>query len=376
LAFQNDLRRVVDDVVAPGAEATDRTGEFPRDAVRALGAAGVTGLTVAAELGGAGEGLRAAASVVRQLSTACGSTAMVMLMHYSATAGLTACNRTEVLREIGVGQHLTTLAFSETGSRSHFWAPQGTASVDDGMVVLNARKSWVTSAAYADSYVWSSRPLAADGDMTLWLVRTGLPGLSVSDRFDGLGLRGNGSVPVSADGVRVAPEAMLGDDGQGLRIALEVILPWFLVLNAAASVGLMEGVTAEAASHLRRTQLTHLGRSLAEQPVPRATLARMQIELDRSRALLDDTITAVEQGTSNAQLQVLEVKAAAGDSAALVADLGMQVCGGAAFRRELALERRFRDSRAARVMAPTSDALHDFVGRAVCELPLFGEVKQ
>ena len=63
-------------------------------------------------------------------------------------------------------------------------------------------------------------------------------------------------------------------------------------------------------------------------------------------------------------LRVLEVKAVAGEAAAEVADLAMRVCGGAAFRKELGVERRFRDARAARVMAPTTDALHDFVGRA------------
>jgi alkylation response protein AidB-like acyl-CoA dehydrogenase len=62
------------------------------------------------------------------------------------------------------------LAFSESGSRSHFWAPRSTATAGGGEVRLDANKSWVTSAGEADSYVWSSRPLEAAGPMTLWLV--------------------------------------------------------------------------------------------------------------------------------------------------------------------------------------------------------------
>jgi alkylation response protein AidB-like acyl-CoA dehydrogenase len=69
-------------------------------------------------------------------------------------------------------------------------------------------------------------------------------------------------------------------------------------------------------------------------------------------------------------LRVLEIKAAAAESSLVVTDLAMKVCGGAAFRNEIGIERRFRDARAARVMAPTTDALLDFVGRAVFELPL------
>lgn len=71
-------------------------------------------------------------------------------------------------------------------------------------------------------------------------------------------------------------------------------------------------------------------------------------------------------------LRVLEVKAAAGEASTEVTDLAMRVCGGAAFRKEVGIERHFRDARAATVMAPTTDVLYDFIGKAVCGLPLFG----
>ena len=103
----------------------------------------------------------------------------------------------------------------------------------------------------------------------------------------------------------------------------------------------------------------------------RADLARMRIETDRARALLADTLIALETGRADAMLRVLEIKAAAAEAAIAVTDLAMKVCGGAAFRKELGVERRFRDARAARVMAPTTDALLDFIGRAICGLPLF-----
>jgi isovaleryl-CoA dehydrogenase len=163
---------------------------------------------------------------------------------------------------------------------------------------------------------------------------------------------------------------MLGADGAGLDIALSVVLPWFLVLNAAASVGIMEAVMAESVSHATATPLEHLGQSLADQPLVRADIARMRIETDKARALLSDTLTALETGREDAMLRVLEVKAACGEAAIAVTDLAMKVCGGAAFRKELGIERRFRDARAARVMAPTTDALLDFVGRAVCGMGL------
>jgi alkylation response protein AidB-like acyl-CoA dehydrogenase len=364
-SYQDALRRVIDDIVAPHAVEVDKTGTFPGPAISALGATGILGMTASESVGGGGQGLAEAADVVRALAGVCGSTAMVVLMHFTATTVVDHYGPEAVRRAIGEGRHLTTLAFSEVGSRSHFWAPMSTAVASDGSVQLNGRKSWVTAAAEADSYVWSSRPLSGDGPMTLWLVPAATAGLSVSGPFDGMGLRGNGSRPVDASAVTIPRSAMLAGDGTGLDTALAEVLPWFLVLSAAFSVGLMEAVTAETGAHLTSTRLEHLDQSLADQPLMRVDHARMRIATDQAAALLADTLAALAAGREDALLRVLEVKAAAGEAAITVTDLAMKVCGGSAFRKELAVERHFRDARAARVMAPTTDALLDFVGRAI-----------
>jgi len=372
--YLDTLERVINEVVAPSATDIDRHSTYPSSALDALGEAGLLGLVSSTEVGGGGEGLAAAAQVIERLAGACGSTAMVVLMHYATIGLIEAHGPDDVRAAIAAGRHLSTLAFSEAGSRSHFWAPMGTATAADGRARLDARKSWVTSAGEADSYVWSSRPLGTAGPMTLWLVPADTRGLAVAGGFDGLGLRGNGSTPVNADGVVVPLDAMLGDDGQGLDLAMTLVLPWFLVMSAAFSVGVMEAVTAEATVHLTSTRLEHLGRSLGEQPVTRLELARMRVDTDRSRAFVNDTLAALGEERPDAGLRVLEVKAATAESAIEVTERAMKVCGGSAFRKELGVERRFRDARAARVMAPTTDALLDFVGRAVCGLPLIEEV--
>src|SRR3984957_11826140 len=199
-SYLDALGQVIDEVVAPGAAPVDADGAFPRAQLDALAAAGILALTVPDDYGGGGGGLREAAVVIRELGSVCGSTAMVLAMHYSAVAGLAAAGDKDTLMAIAAGTHLSTLAFSETGSRSHFWAPMSTAvlSPDGATVRLDAFKSWVTSAGQADSYVWSSRPKGggadgADGSadeavpMTLWLVPADAAGLSAAGAFDGLG---------------------------------------------------------------------------------------------------------------------------------------------------------------------------------------------
>jgi isovaleryl-CoA dehydrogenase len=372
--IRDALEHVIAEVVAPAATRVDREGVFPTANLQALSAAGVLGLLSAAEVGGAGLGLRSGADAVEQLSAACGSTAMIVLMHYAAVQVIEAHGPREVREAVAGGSHLSTLAFSESGSRSHFWAPLGSAIPTDGQVRLDAHKSWVTSAEHADSYIWSSRPLAGDAPMSLWLMPSRTAGLQQPAGFDGLGLRGNGSTPVTATGVILPMSALLGEDGAGLDYALSLVLPAFLVLSAAFSLGLMEAVTAETAAHLTTTRLTHLDQALAQQQTVRIDFARMRLETDRTRALLLDTLTALETQRPDAMLRVLEVKAAATEAALTVTDLAMKVCGGAAFRKELGIERHFRDARAAQVMAPTTDALLDLIGRATLGLPLLDAV--
>ncbi|MFC5139979.1 acyl-CoA dehydrogenase family protein [Actinomycetospora rhizophila] len=363
---------VVTSTVAPAAAEIDRTGAYPRADVDALAGAGALGLLSAPEVGGAGGSLADVAGVLETIARADASTAMVVLMHYAATSVIEPHGPEDVRREIAAGRHLSTLAFSERGSRSHFWAPVSTATAVDGGVRLDAAKSWVTSAGEADSYVWSSRPVEADGPMTLWLVPAGTAGIAVAGTFDGFGLRGNASTPMSADGAVVPSSARLADDGAGLDVALGTALPTFLVGNAAVSLGLMEALVDEAAGHVTTTRLEHLGQTLAEQPATQRTFAALRTRVDATRAFLTDTLTALGSGRPDATLRVLQVKAVCAEAAADVADGVMRLCGGAAFRKELGIERRYRDALAARVMAPTTDALHDFVGRATLGLPLFG----
>jgi len=357
--------------IAHAASDTDK-GAFPSHALRALGDAGFLGMISSKDVGGQGLGMAAAVWVVQRIARECTSTAMIMMMHYSATAVIEAHGPVEVRKDIAAGKHLSTLAFSEVGSRSHFWAPVSTATADGTQVRLDAKKSWVTSANHADSYVWSSKPLVGAEASTLWLVPRKTAGVqATAGGFDGLGLRGNDSTPVTAEGARVPATAMLGADGAGFGVMMSTVLPWFNVMNAAVSCGVMEAATARTAAHAGGTKFQYAGTAIAELPTARAYIARMQIQTDMCKALLDDTVAAIAAGRADATLRVLESKAAAGESATMVTDLAMRVCGGAAFRKEVGVERLFRDARAATVMAPTTDVLYDFIGKAVTGLPLF-----
>jgi alkylation response protein AidB-like acyl-CoA dehydrogenase len=374
----SNAKEIADRILAPAARQNDKEARFSYEAIAALGSAGLLGIMLPAEVGGSALGPRTLAAVIATLAEADASAAMVYLMHMSATATIAAARPgatvAQTLKDISAGKHLSTLAFSEAGSRSHFWAPVSRAKRNGAGVHLTAKKSWVTSAGHAQTYVVSA--LAPEGrgptDSTLYLCASGAPGLSVAGPWDGLGMRANASAPMILEDCEIAPDLQLTDDGAGFKAMLEVVLPLFNLGASAVALGLCRAAVAGTAAHLNGARFEHLGQTLGESlPTLRAQLATMQIDTDGLAARIDDLVDHLERPRATTMLRVLESKAAAGDVAIAVTSAAMRVCGGAAFSKHLAIERLFRDAHAGAVMAPTGDVLREFIGKAVLGIPLF-----
>jgi alkylation response protein AidB-like acyl-CoA dehydrogenase len=367
-------------VLAPLAGQNDKAGRFSTEAVASLGESGLLGLMLSVDVGGSGLGPRTLAAVIAALAEADASVAMIYLMHILGTAMIASARpgaaqaTASILREIGAGRHLSTLAFSEAGSRSHFWAPISRAHRNGNGVRISAKKSWVTSAGHAHSYVVSA--LAPEGagptDSTLYLLPAQTRGLSVAGYWEGLGLRANASAPMALDDCDVPSDLQLTDDGAGFPAMLNVVLPLFNLGTASVALGLCRAAVVGTVSHLKSAKFEHLGQSLGESlPTLRAQLATMQIDTDGLSARIGDLVDHLEKPRETTMLRVLETKAAAGDIAISVTSTAMRVCGGAAFSKHLNIERLFRDAHAGAVMAPTGDVLREFIGKSLLGMPLF-----
>jgi len=374
----SSAKEIANRVLAPAAGQNDKEARFSTEAVEELGRAGLMSLILPAEANGAGLGPLSFAGVTAALAEADASVAMVYLMHSCAVATIAKARPSaavaETLKEIASGRHLSTLAFSEAGSRSHFWAPVSRARRNAAGVHLTARKSFVTSAGYAQSYLVSS--LAPEGkgptDSTIYLVPAGAAGLSVAGPWDGLGLRANSSAPMTLADCAVPRTLQLTEDGAGFQAMLETVLPLFNLGSAAVALGLCRAAVAATAAHLKTARFEHLGQTLGEAlPTLRALLAAMQIETDGLAARIDDLVDHLERPREATMLRVLETKAAAGEAAISVTSQAMRACGGAAFSKHTGIERLFRDAHSGAVMAPTVDVLRDFIAKAVLGIPLF-----
>jgi len=363
------------------ASSVDTEGRFPEEGISALRRDGLLSLGIPEELGGTGGGPVEYVSAVERIAAACASTAMVFVMHVTATQTLIAGlgkesdgPKAEAIAEIVAGEHLTTLAYSEKGSRGHFWAQVSRAVPDGGGVLIDADKSWTTSSGHADSYVTAVGAPGTDDPITtdLYLLPADSDGIEMRSRFDGLGLRGNESGPLTLRSVRASDEQRLGEPASGFATMMTATLPWFSLGSAASSVGIASAALDAAAIHASGASLAHLGgTTLSELPTVRAQLAAAKVRHMQARAHLFEVAGQVAEADPAAKLGVLAVKASAGEMAIDVTDAAMHVGGGAAFSKHLSIERHFRDARAASVMAPSTDLLYDFIGKAITGQELF-----
>ena len=366
MSFEEQVTPALE-LAAEFAAEVDREGRFPEEAVGALRDAGMLGLTLPTTVGGLGGTPADFLAATRAIASRCASTAMIFLMHVCA-AQVTLAGKgddADELRAMADGSNLSTLAFSERGSRSHFWAPVSQLAGSR----LSAQKSFVTSAGHANSYVVATRSADAETptDSSLYLVPASTAGIETKGSWLGLGLRGNASAPMMFD-VEVSDGMLLGEAGKGFDLMLGVVLPWFQLGSGAVSVGIAEGAMGATVAHVTSAKLEHLDQTLADLPTVRGRIGRAQTEVDTVAGFLADI--ARRMGEGDPTVPILSAKASANEMAIRVTSEAMQACGGAAMSSSLPLERFFRDARAGSVMAPTTDVLYELTGRALAGMPL------
>jgi alkylation response protein AidB-like acyl-CoA dehydrogenase len=368
-------------VLAEHAPVVDREARWPAASLRALQGLGLGGLVVPEESGGLGHGLLALAHVCEALGQACPSTALCFGMHCVGSAVIaakaTAEQQTRYLAPISAGEHLTTLALSEPGSGAHFYIPQAqlAAQLPD-LYIATGTKSFVTSGGYADSYVVSvaaAEPEAPPGMFSCVVIPGGAAGLYWGPPWAGLGMRGNAARTMELRDVVVPRRDLLGEEGDEIWYVFQVIAPYFLVAMAGTYLGIATAALGEVRRHLGDRRYAHTGLTLGQQPVLQHRLGVLWAQVERTRRLIYHAAAAGDAGDGGALPALLSAKAEVADCVVGVVNEAMTLAGGIAYRDGSRLEQMLRDARAAPVMAPTTDILRTWTGRALLGLPLLSE---
>lgn len=371
-------RAIAESVVRADAERVDREGVWPEAGLRALQAEGLGGLVVPRASGGSGLGLLAVARVCEELGRHCASTAICFGMHHVASAVIAAKasrhHRTRYLEPIAAGVHLTTLSLSEPGTGSHFYIPECRASEGPGgSLVLRGTKSFVTNGGHADSYVVSVAGVEADalpGQFSCVVVSADAAGLRWGPRWVGLGMRGNSSRTLELEGVKVPRPDLLGEAGDQIWYVFQVVAPFFLVAMAGTYLGIAASALDEARAHLVARAHAHTGTRLAEQPIVQHRLGALWAQVARTRALVHHAAALGEAGHEDALPALCSAKAEVAECVVDVVNDVMSLLGGRGYAEYSRIERLMRDARASHVMAPTTDLLRMWTGRALLDVPI------
>lgn len=376
-ALREQTLRVVEQDITPLAQKVDQQCLWPEHSMKAFGKAGLLGLQVPESFGGHGQSLLGLSQLTEIIAQSCPSSALCFGMHCVGSAVISAkatpLQQEKYLRPIARGEHITTLALSESGSGGYFYLPETTLEPSGNDFLVSGTKQFVTNGSRADSYVISA--VATDdahalGDFSCLIVDGDTAGLEWLEPWHGMGMRGNSSRGVKLAGVTVPAENLLGQAGDQVWYVFEVVAPYFLTAMAGTYLGIAQAALNATREHILQRRYAQSGDSLADFDMVQARFADMWVMVERTRSLLHEAARKGELGLADALPLILASKAEASEVAVSVTNHAMTLCGGAAYRENSRLAQMLRDARASHVMAPTTDLLKIWTGRALLGMPL------
>lgn len=374
-------QKIAREVVAPNVELLGEEVKWPEEAIRALQAEGFGGLVVPALYGGEGAGVLTLAKVCETLGQECASTAICFGMHCVGSsviaANPTETQQKEFLAPICEGKHITTLSLSEAGTGSSFYLPEtGMKEISDNAFCINGSKTFVTNGQHADSYVVSVVSNAAKEPLGLFscaIVPNDSEGISWGDEWAGMGMRGNSSRTMELQDVCVPKVNLLGRQGDQIWYMFNVVMPYFLMAMAGTYLGVATTALEEAKKHLSRRYHAHTGASLSQNSVLQHRLGTLWASLEAARHLTYHAAASFDEGDPEALIALMSAKVQVADMVVNVVNESMTLCGGIGYRKGSKLDLLLKDARAAPLMAPTSDIMRVWIGRALLGQPLLSD---
>ncbi|MGW0895375.1 acyl-CoA dehydrogenase family protein, partial [Saccharopolyspora sp. NPDC002578] len=354
------------DELAPAAASAEEQERFPRKAFQLLGASGLLGLPYPEEHGGGAQPYEVYLQVLEELSSAWMTVGVGLSVHTMSCYPLahhgTAQQRERWLPELIGGELLGGYALSEAHAGSDAAALSTRAERDADDYVVTGSKSWITHGGVADFYTLMART-SDDGPrgISCLLVDGGTPGLSAAPPERKMGLTGSPTTELRFEGARVPAERLIGDEGQGLSIALDALDSGRLGI-AACAVGLAQGALDLAVDYAR--QRTQFGKAIIEFQGVEFLLADMAAAVQSARAAYLDGARRRDAGRPFG-MQASVAKLVATDAAMKVTTDAVQVLGGAGYTRDFPAERYMREAKVLQIFEGTNQIQRMLIARHV-----------
>jgi alkylation response protein AidB-like acyl-CoA dehydrogenase len=359
LMIQDVARRIAQEKIAPSAEHFDRVGEFPLENIRLLGENGLMGIEVPTEYGGAG--MDPIAYVLAIIEIAAGDAAHSTIVSVNNSLfcnGIlqfgTEAQKQKYVREIAEGKEIGAFALTEPQSGSDATAMRCRATrQQDGSYVINGKKSWITSGPVARYIVLfaMSDPEKGSRGISAFLIDTSKPGFHRGKAEPKLGIRASATCEIEFQDYVVDPDAVLGADGEGFKIAMGVLDAGRIGI-AAQAIGIARAAYEATLSYVKERKA--FGVAIGTFQMTQAKIADMKCKLDASLLLTLRAAWVKSQG-QRFSTEASVAKLTASEAAMWITHQAVQIHGGMGYSKEMPLERYFRDAKITEIYEGTSE---------------------
>jgi alkylation response protein AidB-like acyl-CoA dehydrogenase len=363
------VRQLVKERVEPRAAEIDATGEFPWDIKQLFAENDLLGIPFPAEHGGLGGSFVTYVKVVEEVSKACASSALIIAVQELGALpiliGGTEEQKARWIPDLASGAKIAAYALTEPGSGSDAAGSMRTRARRDGDdYVLDGSKIWITNGSVADVTTVFAVTDATKGPngISAFVLEKGMPGFNVGKLEKKMGIRGSPTVELTFENCRVPAANMLGEEGQGFKIAMKVLdksRPGI----AAQALGIAQGALDYATEYTK--QRVAFGKPISQQQGLQFMLADMKTEVEAARLLLYEAARKCDENSADVTTWAAMAKLKCGDVAMSVTTDAVQLLGGYGYSTEYPVERMMRDAKITQIYEGTQQIQRIVIARSM-----------
>lgn len=363
------VRQLVKDKVEPRAAEIDASGEFPADIQALFAQNDLLGIPFPVEYGGLGGTFATYVKVVEEVSKACASSALIIAVQELGALPILIGGNDEQMRKyipkLASGEWIAAYALTEAGSGSDAaGSMRMTARKDGAEYVLDGNKIWITQGSVADvvSVFAVTDAQRGAGGISAFVVEKGTPGFTVGKLEKKMGIRGSPTVELVFENCRIPAENLIGPEGDGFKIAMQVLdksRPGI----AAQALGIATGALEYATNYLK--ERVAFGKPLAQQQGLQFMLADMKTEVEAARLLLYEAARKCDEGAPDITTWAAMAKLKCGDVAMSVTTDAVQLLGGFGYSTEYPVERMMRDAKITQIYEGTQQIQRIVIARSM-----------
>ncbi|ASK63424.1 acyl-CoA dehydrogenase [Virgibacillus phasianinus] len=367
LMIKKMVRDFAEDVIRPRAIDIDVKAEFPEDIFKQMGELGLLGIPFPEEYGGSGGDTISYALAVEEIGRVCGSTGL----SYAAAISLGASpiyyfgteeQKKKYLTPLAEGKSLGSFGLTEPNAGSDAGGTKTTAVLEGDDYIINGEKCFITNASYAATIIATAVTGKDDRGKNIIsaiIVPTDTDGVTITDNYDKMGVRGSNTAEIVFDNVRVPKENLLGDPNKGFKQFLHT-LDGGRISIAALSLGIAQGSLDKSLAYAKERK--QFGKSISNFQAIQFKLADMSMEIELARNIIHKSAWLKDQGKPFTK-ESAYAKLYASETAARAANQAIQIHGGYGYMREYEVERYLRDAKLMEIGEGTSEVQRMVIAR-------------